>query len=337
MYTRVLALVLGGFLLAAAGPPPPAQIEPYIKDGQFRPGDYGWMKGRFDDATAEEKESYRTIIRWYASCWEQARAARQAEFVAAGFPDVNVESLAMGPEWCAGFGQPNLADVTSFAAFQREAAIAIPVADSYLAAVALAEESARPSGREPTLARRLQARTVGEQTLRRGLFWGSDMPPVAPTLSPVGRAIVQSRLGGAMGAIDVANTQWMKGIVAEHGWPKISEVGEEASGDAWLLVQHGDLDPLFQLQVLRLMEPLVASGEVRKQEFAYLYDRVMLKLAGKQRYGTQVHCSKGVRGPMPLEDEARLDALRAEVGLPSEAEYLKVFSIPCEGLPENDL
>jgi hypothetical protein len=35
------------------------------------------------------------------------------------------------------------------------------------------------------------------------------------------------------------------------------------------------------------MEPLVAQGEVTKQNYAYLYDRIMLKLAGKQRYATQ--------------------------------------------------
>jgi hypothetical protein len=104
---------------------------------------------------------------------------------------------------------------------------------------------------------------------------------------------MQSRLGAAMTARDHANTEWLKGIVAERGWPTISQVGEEAAFNAWLLVQHADHDPLFQLRSLRLMEPLVAQGEVTKQNYAYLYDRIMLKLAGKQRYATQVMCRDG--------------------------------------------
>lgn len=109
------------------------------------------------------------------------------------------------------------------------------------------------------------------------------------------------------------------------GWPKISTVGEEASRSAWLLVQHADADPPFQLRALRLMEPLVASGEVSKSDYAYLYDRVMLKIAGKQRYGTQATCRGGNRVPQPLESESSVDSRRAEVGLPPISEYLALM------------
>ncbi len=43
------------------------------------------------------------------------------------------------------------------------------------------------------------------------------------------------------------------------------------------------------------MEPLILSGEVSKGDYAYLYDRVMLKISGKQRYGTQAMCLDGKR------------------------------------------
>ena len=70
------------------------------------------------------------------------------------------------------------------------------------------------------------------------------------------------------------------------------------------------------------MKPLVAQREVSQQNYAYLYDRVMLKLAGKQRYGTQAACIGGDLKPQALENEAALDKLRSEVGLGPEADYL---------------
>jgi hypothetical protein len=110
--------------------------------------------------------------------------------------------------------------------------------------------------------------------------------------------------------------------VAQHGWPTKSAYGEPPAFQAWLLAQHADHDPLLQLEVLRLMEPLAERGEVSKSNHAFLHDRIMLKLTGEQRYGTQVHCVDGKRRPRPLEDEAALDGLRAGAGLEPEADYL---------------
>lgn len=97
-------------------------------------------------------------------------------------------------------------------------------------------------------------------------------------------------------------------------------MGEQAAKQAWLLVQHADHDPVFQLEALQLMEPLVAHGEVSPQDFAYLTDRVMLKLTGKQRYGTQFQCVGGQHVPQPIEDEAAVDRLRRQAGMETQAE-----------------
>ena len=53
-----------------------------------------------------------------------------------------------------------------------------------------------------------------------------------------------------------------------------------------------------------------------------LYDRVMLKITGKQRYATQAMCDNGQRVYQPLEDEKTVDRLRVEVGLSPVAGYL---------------
>ena len=54
-------------------------------------------------------------------------------------------------------------------------------------------------------------------------------------------------------SVDVANTERMKEIIEEIGWPTASKVGAEAANKAWLLVQHADHDPEFQERCLELM------------------------------------------------------------------------------------
>lgn len=50
--------------------------------------------------------------------------------------------------------------------------------------------------------------------------------------------------------IDHQNTERLKAMVEEIGWPSISKVGYEGSSNAWLLVQHADHDPQFQKNAL---------------------------------------------------------------------------------------
>src|SRR5262249_16508425 len=94
----------------------------------------------------------------------------------------------------------------------------------------------------------------------------------------------------------------------------------------WLLVQHADQDPVLQFRTLKLMEPVIAKGEASAKMYGYLYDRVMLKLAGKQRFGTQMHCEGGKMAPLPLEDPAKLDPFRKEADRVPMADYEKLFA-----------
>jgi hypothetical protein len=321
MIFRKIALSFSAVVLCAASepPPPPVALEPYLKDGHFEPGDYGWFRGRFQDATADQNAAYQALLGWANDCRLAAIADLREQLVAAGFPDAQLENTGPGPLLCrAVMSQPMVTDNASFAAFERGLAVAGPMAQAYLVAARNADEAARPHAED--LGRQLEHRIVGEQVIRLGLSWVGNRDSDFPQDSPLTRAIVQSRLIQAMAEYDHANTEWLKGVVAEHGWPRKSEVGEGAASAAWLLVQHADADPLFQLQALRLMEPLVAQGEVSGRDFAYLTDRVALKLTGKQRYGTQFTCVDGHLAPLPVEDEGAVDRLRREAGMETQAE-----------------
>lgn len=122
---------------------------------------------------------------------------------------------------------------------------------------------------------------------------------------------------------DARSRARMKEIVAKHGWPGKSLVGEDGAFAAWLLVQHADREPEFQERCLPLLAEAVKKGEARGRDLAYLTDRVLVAQKKPQRYGTQARQEGGKFVPQPLENEAEVDKLRAEVGLMPLADYLK--------------
>lgn len=127
----------------------------------------------------------------------------------------------------------------------------------------------------------------------------------------------------AIVAADAAHTARMRQILDARGWPTIDLVGEDGAHAAWLLIQHADADPALQKRALGLMEPLLASGKVDRQNFAYLWDRVHVP----QRYGTQGRCVSTTRWqPDTLESEAEVDERRKEMGMPPLAEYVAMAS-----------
>jgi hypothetical protein len=132
----------------------------------------------------------------------------------------------------------------------------------------------------------------------------------------------------ALDAADAKHTARLKGIISAHGWPSVSLVGEDGADAAWLLAQHADADPDFQRRVLGLIEPLVATGEVKASNYAYLWDRTH----EPQKYGTQGRCvAEGRWEPREIETPETVDTRRAEVGLPPMKDYKKLVSGHCPG------
>jgi hypothetical protein len=193
--------------------------------------------------------------------------------------------------------------------------------------VALADDRPKPApAKEPELRSELLRRTTTDQEGRKAFIqWMKDNSKngvvVLITLSKEKQREWQ-QITGKLKAVDEENTKWLRGLVEKHGWPTYTLVGKDGANAAWLLVQHADADPKFQRQCLDLMAKL-PRDEVSPSNLAYLTDRVLLAEGKKQRYGTQLIRVDGKLKPRPLEDEANVDRLRAEVGLPSLAEYIK--------------
>lgn len=324
MVLRAFTLALGALLLGAADyPDPPPALAPYIESGRISPGDYAWIEGSFDDASPERQAEFEAIQNWADACMAGAEAEARAALSAAGFPAARLEGVAIGPLACRQAKlHPRHTEITSYARLQQEMVLARPVAESFLVAVRLASELGNVGG-GGDFVRALGARFQLDQMLGRAKGWGDGAAGSGfPELPPAARAIVLARIDTAYMEQTERDAEWLRAAVAREGWPTQSVHGQAVPMQAWLLVQHADHDPLFQLEMLRVMEPLAVRGEVSKSNFAFLHDRIMLKLTGKQRYGTQAHCAEGARRPQPLEDEAALAGLRAEAGLEPVADYL---------------
>ena len=335
MRHRLTAAAFALLLTAQAPPAPapapasgpavvtPAALAPYVKDGRFDPGDYGWMRGSFADATPTQKAGWKALWAWREACRGAQFAAIRAELAKRGITPITIDrSNGTGLSGAMAYALPQGDQGERWPAFQAARARAQPIARAIVWSAALAQSAADPTPTpdQPDLAAALLTRPITDQMLRRALSWDQGGIPGAPPLDPAARGVAAGLIWLAIAERDHANTAWLKATVADRGWPTVAKVGATASHLAWLLVQHADDDPIFQLDMLRLMEPFAARAEVARRDYAYLYDRVMLKLAGKQRYGSQMECVGGRYAPQPLEDAANVDRLRATMGLGTMAD-----------------
>jgi hypothetical protein len=122
--------------------------------------------------------------------------------------------------------------------------------------------------------------------------------------------------------VDRTNTERLKRVLRQCGWPKQSVHGEQAVNDAWLLAQHADHDPKFQVWALGLLEDAVKQGEAAGDQLAYLSDRVAAAQGKPQLYGTQFdivgECGLELRN---VDSAEKVEERRKALGMPSLAEY----------------
>lgn len=321
---RTIIAAVAGVLTVpsqSASPAPPAALQSYIHDGHFDPGDYSWLRGMYPGASPSEQAAFKDILDWQNACRAGSQERARIQLEAMGIDNPLLDNLPAGDTICSEVNYPLPTKFDSFADLQRAAAEARPYADTYLFALRTA---LREGKRRGSVAEDLLGSVISDQMARAS--WGEGRWKDVPRLPSGAQTMLNVRLVAGMADVDHENTAFLKWVVDQHGWPTISRDGSSAAANAWLLVQHADADPAFQLKALRLMEPLLANGEVDKGNYAYLYDRVMVNVGQKQKYGTQMmSCEHGKRIPQPIEDEAGLAMRRAEMGLPPMAEYLKLM------------
>ena len=120
---------------------------------------------------------------------------------------------------------------------------------------------------------------------------------------------------------DAARAARLEEIVALHGWPGRSLVGDEGATAAWIITQHADHDVRFQERMLERLRDCVDGDDASVKHAAYLADRVCVNRGRPQIYGTQFGGAGETYGPRSIADPTGLDERRAGVGLGPFAEY----------------
>lgn len=125
-------------------------------------------------------------------------------------------------------------------------------------------------------------------------------------------------------SIDKKNTQLLKTIINQFGWPTIPMVGKKASFFAWLIAQHADHDIQFQKNVLKLLKGLyIENNIVDPKNVAFLTDKILVAEGKKQIFGTQFYTNgRGNFIPRPIKDKKEMTVLRKKYDLPPSSEYL---------------
>lgn len=108
----------------------------------------------------------------------------------------------------------------------------------------------------------------------------------------------------------------LEALVAEKGWPRAGQVGQEAAMGAYLVVMHSSDGA--QKKYLPFVKGACEAGELPWVRYANMYDRSRFNENLPQRYGTHTRYDEQTKSEelYPLEDESRVDEWRKEVGLP---------------------
>jgi len=117
-------------------------------------------------------------------------------------------------------------------------------------------------------------------------------------------------------------------IIKKYGYPNYDLVGEETSNNFWALIQHQDKHIYFQDSVVVLLKKEVDKNKASKSNYAYLVDRLLVNKNRKQIYGTQMRLNrkKNSYEPEPVKDKKNLNKRRAQIGLVTEEEYIKIMN-----------
>lgn len=125
---------------------------------------------------------------------------------------------------------------------------------------------------------------------------------------------------------DETNTNRLKEIIEEFGFPTKALVGKDAMDGVFIIIQHS-IDIEWQKSQLLYIENAVKNRDMDEQDYAYLYDRIKMRAGEPQLYGTQFEKVDRIKKTLELADTAdleNLDQRRREIGLMPIAMYKRV-------------
>ncbi len=129
------------------------------------------------------------------------------------------------------------------------------------------------------------------------------------------------------------NLEELEVLLREKGWPKRSQVGPEAAGAPFFVLQHSNASA--QEKYLPMFEKCCKENEADWQQYALMFDRMRMNQNLPQKYGTHYNLDNRATNERilyPLEDETKVDEWRKEIGLEPLQDYLIRSNISREPL-----
>lgn len=198
----------------------PLALTSSLHNDIVEPSDYRWLRGRFADATAEDKQAFVAALQWNELCENQSRITMKAQLAARRNTFDPGKDVYAGSAPCRQFVQlPIAADVT-WPAFSAALDRVRPFALGALRATALVDQQVFGQGD----AEQLRTRPLGEQALRFVWIESQQHEGQTATYSPLERVVYEGILLRALDDCDQGNTAWLSTKVAHQGLPKRSKV-----------------------------------------------------------------------------------------------------------------
>jgi len=113
-------------------------------------------------------------------------------------------------------------------------------------------------------------------------------------------------------------------LIKTYGWPTSAMVNQDGVMATFHILNNAGTYE-FQRDLLPVIVAAIKKDSLQKGEFAGLYDRLRVNAGMKQLFGTQAVSMGGFLVLYPIEDEGRLAVRRAEYGLPSIDQYMRIL------------
>lgn len=127
--------------------------------------------------------------------------------------------------------------------------------------------------------------------------------------------------------IDSVNQIKTERFIDTHGWRGQDELGYQGNATLFLVIQHSD--SAIQEKYIPLLREAVKQKKARPEDLALMEDRLSISKDGYQIYGSQIAQDPTTKKffILQIKDEANVNKKRAEVGLQSLEEYVKLWGI----------
>ena len=121
---------------------------------------------------------------------------------------------------------------------------------------------------------------------------------------------------------DHRNQELVISIIEKCGMPTLNEVTQEQMNAIWLGLQH-NADKKYREKYFPQIEEAVENGDLSKEQYALMKDRILMDEGKPQIYGSQIKGNKLYK----LENPETVNERRKEMGMETIEDYLRNFNI----------